>query len=51
MLGEYKMNNVKKLIEEKQSRLNYFVTIGLITQTRANEQVRQYAKLLRRTLE
>lgn len=42
--------SIKKLIEEKQSRLNYLVTIGLITQTRANEQTLQYARLLRNTL-
>lgn len=36
----------KKLIEEKQKRLNRFVDQGHITQAQANQQVRQYAKSL-----
>lgn len=40
----------KKLIEKKQNRLNRLVLQGSITQTKANEQVLQYAKLVCKTL-
>lgn len=38
--------NVKKMIEKKQNRLNKLVLQGSITQQQANEQIRQYARLL-----
>jgi len=36
--------NVKKLIQQKQKRLNNLVTYNHISQETANEQVRIYAK-------
>lgn len=37
---------VKQKIEKKQNRLNRLVNYGKITQTKANEQIRQYARLV-----
>jgi len=36
----------KRNIEKKQNRLNRLVLQGSITQQQANEQIRQYAKLV-----
>lgn len=36
----------KKLIEEKQRRLNRLVDYGGLTQAQANKQVRQYAQVV-----
>lgn len=36
----------KKLIEEKQRRLNRFVDQGRLTQDKANDQVRVYAQVV-----
>lgn len=41
--------SIKKLLEEKQQRLQKFVNSGLLTQAKANEQILQYAKLLSKT--
>lgn len=38
--------NIKKMIEKKQNRLNSLVSYGKLTQQQANEQIRQYAKLV-----
>lgn len=39
------MKSVKKLIESKQARLQRIVNQGRLSQTEANKQVLQYAKL------
>jgi len=43
-----KMLSVKKRIERKQSRLNRLVQYGQITQSEANEMLREFAKFVSR---